>query len=187
MQAQEAMLNKAKEYLDTTKGLQIDYQLSIGDESAEGTYYALGESFYLESQELKAWHQDDNLWVYLAQNGEVNLSNPVKEDLQELNPLLNLGYISSNTFTLTESVVGGFTTIRAVPKTRKGEEIEWLTLVVEKDGRPLALSVKQRSVAVPVNLKVTKFTKGTTELMKRKGFFSYEANKLPGVSVIDLR
>lgn len=186
-QAQEAVLNKAKAHLNATKGLQIDYVLSVGDDSDTGTYYALGESFYLESRELKAWHQDGNLWVYLAQNGEVNLSNPVKEDLQELNPLLNLERISSKTFTLSQSTVGGSTTIKAVPKTKKGEEIEWLTLVVDKDGQPLALTVKQRSVAQPIDLKVTRLTKGITTPMKRKGFFSYEANKLPGVSVIDLR
>lgn len=186
-QAQEAILNKAKGYLDATKGLQINYLLSVGDDSDVGTYYALGDAFYLESQELKAWHQDGNLWVYLAQNGEVNLSTPVKEDLQELNPLLNLEYISSKTFDLSQNNVGGFTTITAVPKATRGEEIEWLTLVVDKDGQPLALSVKQRSVPLPINLEVTKLVKGTTEPMKRKGFFSYDANKLPGVAVIDLR
>lgn len=187
LQAQETMLNKAKAHLNATKGLQIDYQLTIGDDSSTGSYYALGKAFYLESQELKAWHQDGNLWVYIAQNREVNLSHPVQEDLQELNPLLNLERISSKTFTLIQSQSGALTTIKAVPKTPKGEEIEWLTLVVHKDGEPQTLTLKQRGMTFPVHLKVTKFVKGTTDAMKRKGFFSYDANKLPGVSVIDLR
>lgn len=187
VQAQEAVLNKAKRYLDASKGLQIDYELFVGDDSDTGTYYALGDAFYLESGGLKAWHQDGNLWVYLAQNGEVNLSHPEKEDLQELNPLLNLEQISSKTFTLTEGKVEGYTTLRAVPKSRRGSEIEWLTLVVDKSGQPLAMTVKQRSIELPISLTISKFTKGATESMKRKDFFSYTANKLPGVAVIDLR
>lgn len=188
VQAQEGTLNKAKAHLNASKGLQIDYQLFVGDEASDtGSYYALGDAFYLESQELKAWHQDGNLWVYLSQNGEVNLTHPVKEDLQELNPLLNLEQISSKTFTLSESVIGGFTTLYAVPKKNKGGEIEWLSLVVDKKGQPLALSVKQRSISLPISLKVTRFEKSTSEAMKQKGFFSFSSNKLPGVVVIDLR
>lgn len=183
--AQEAMLNKAKAFLSPAKGLQIEYQLTIGEDSERGSYFALGDSFYLESQSLKAWCSDGNLWVYLPQNREVNLTKPLKEDLMELNPLLNLNRISGKTFNLQETTVGAVTTVKATPKKR--EEIEWMEVSLNAQGKPLSLRVKQRSLIVPVDVKVTKLTQATSAEMKQKGFFSYQANKLPGVEVIDLR
>ncbi len=148
-EAQEQTLQKAKRYLDASKGLQIEYQLTIGEDSEQGSYYALGEDFCLESPSIRAWHQGGNLWVYIPQNGEVNLTQPYKEDLLELNPLLNLNRISAKTF--------------------------------------LSMRVKQRSISVPIVLKVTKLRQSATAQMKQKGFFRFDANKLPGVAVIDLR
>lgn len=184
-EAQEQALQKAKQYLNANKGLQIEYQLTIGEESEQGSYYALGEDFYLESPSIRAWHQGGNLWVYIPQNGEVNLTQPLKEDLLELNPLLNLNRISAKTFTLTQSTVGAVTTIKAVPK--RTEEIAWLEIHLNSKCEPLSMRVKQRSVAQPIALKVTKLRQSTSPQMKQKGFFRFEANKLPGVPVIDLR
>lgn len=183
--AQEAMLGRAKGFLDPAKGLQIEYQLTIGEDGEQGSYYALGEAFYLEGESIKAWCDGDNLWVYLPQNREVNLTKPLKEDLLELNPLLNLNRISSNTFELKETRVGEVTSIKAVPKVR--EEIEWMEINLNAKGKPLSLRVKQRSLSLPVDVRVTKLTQSTSEAMRRSGFFRFEPNKLPGVEVIDLR
>lgn len=103
----------------------------------------------------------------------------------ELNPLLNLNRISSNTFELKETRVGEVTSIKAVPKVR--EEIEWMEINLNAKGKPLSLRVKQRSLSLPVNVRVTKLTQSTSEAMRRSGFFRFEPNKLPGVEVIDLR
>lgn len=186
-QAQESMLTKAKTYLDASQGLQIEYQLKVGNDTSLGSYNALGTAFYLESDAMKAWHEGGKLWVYVAQNGEINLSTPEREDLLELNPLLNLERVSSRTFTLKESKAGEVTNIQATPKSKKGEEIEWLILSLDKNGKPLMLKVKQKGIAQAIEVKVTKITKGCTDAMKRKGYFSFASNKLPGVSVIDLR
>lgn len=184
-EAQEQTLQKAKRYLDASKGLQIEYQLTIGEDSEQGSYYALGEDFCLESPSIRAWHQGGNLWVFIPQNGEVNLTQPYKEDLLELNPLLNLNRISAKTFNLKESTTGAVTTIKATPKQK--EEIEWLEVHLNSQCEPLSMRVKQRSISVPIVLKVTKLRQSATAQMKQKGFFRFDANKLPGVAVIDLR
>ncbi|MDO5017569.1 MAG: LolA-like putative outer membrane lipoprotein chaperone [Porphyromonas sp.] len=183
--AQEGLLGKAKRYIDSANGLQVEFELTMDGETSQGAYYALGEAFYLETDGLKAWHSDGSLWVYLSVNNEISLTHPHREDLLELNPLLNLDRISDKTFTVTETKAKGVTTVKAAPKER--EEVEWIMLTVDTDGKPLSLRVKQRSLEQPVMLKVTHLSLTTSEVMKQKDFFRYTQNKMPGVAVIDLR
>lgn len=189
-QEAESLLNKAKIYLEPSRGLKIDYQLQIGDgQPTTGCYYALNKAFYLESEELKAWHDGKgNLWVFLSQNGEVNLTNPLEEDLMELNPLLNLSILSAKRFYLNTKTKGAITTLTATPKSPKEEPvIERLELQIDTKGKPIIMKVKQRGIQEVLSVKVVKLTQGIAKEMKQKDFFTFTPNKLPNVSVIDLR
>lgn len=186
--AQEVKLNQTKAYLKTDKGLKIDYQMSVGQSLSSGTYYALGECFYLESEEIKSWHDGKDLWVYIPQNGEVNLSTPYPEDLLELNPLLNLNALDSRAYKLTETKSGVHSVLRATPLRQNREErIEWLEVTVDAQGRPLSLRIKEMGMRDLITIKVNSLSQEISPEMRQKGFFSFSQNKVPGVAVIDLR
>lgn len=186
--AQEPKLNQIKAHLETDKGLKIDYELTVNGTSSRGTYYALGDKFYLESEEIKSWHDGKDLWVYMPQNGEVNLSSPYPEDLRELNPLLNLDVVNNKEFELKEFKSGTRTTLRATPrKATKGQITEWLEVTVDTQNKPLLLKVKERGMQEVVTLKVLSLQKMITPEMQKNAFFSFSQNKVPGAAVIDLR
>lgn len=184
------LIAKAKSYLNPSQGLQIEYQLKTDHQGTPSTghYYALGDAFYLESEEIKAWHDGQgNLWVYLAMNGEVNLTRPQREDLQELNPLLNFDLLSPSRFYLKERREGPLRILTATPKQPKKEYIEWLELQTDAQGKPIALRLRQVGMDETLHLKIIRITQKANKAMKEKDFFSFSPNKLPGTPVIDLR
>lgn len=186
LSAQEATLAKLLKWLDASKGLQIAFELKAGDLNSKGTYYGFGQMFYLENKDiLKAWYDGKDLWVYAASSDEVNLSTPEEEDLFEINPLLNLNRINTSEFTISETLKNDQITLRALPK--KKMEIEWLEVKLKANGHPLSLQIKEKGMDNPISVRVITLTQGSFKGMNQKEFFKFSKNKLPNVSVIDLR
>ena len=107
-------LDKSIELLQAKEGLQVDFRMTLEDVTTDCKYYAEGRRFYYDSEEVKAWYDGTDLWVYVKQSGEVNLSTPHKEDLMEINPLLNLEGVRKNAFSLTKKREGKNIRVTAV-------------------------------------------------------------------------
>lgn len=184
--AQEATLSKLYRWLDASKGLQIQLVYTIGEyKDQPASYYSYGNKFYLESELLRSWYDGVDLWVYVAQSGEVNLTTPEPADLIEINPLLNLNRINTQDFKISERMDGKFVLLKAVPV--RSSDVEWIEVRLSSDGLPLSLTLKEKGIDENVQVKLRSLKQEAFKGMQQKDFYRFTKNKLAGVAVIDLR
>lgn len=185
------VLDKSIERLQAKEGLQVGFRMTLEDVTTDCKYYAEGRRFYYDSEEVKAWYDGTDLWVYVKQSGEVNLSTPHKEDLMEINPLLNLEGVMKNAFSLTKKKEGKNTRITAVPrkkgKNRYDGSLARLEALIAPDGRPISLRLEEKGLMEPVLIEVTRFEEGQFKELKDRSFFRYTPEKIKGATLIDLR
>lgn len=185
------VLDKSIERLQAKEGLQVGFRMTLEDVTTDCKYYAEGRRFYYDSEEVKAWYDGTDLWVYVKQSGEVNLSTPHKEDLMEINPLLNLEGIRKNAFSLTKKREGKNTRVTAVPRTkgknRYNGSLAKLEALIAPDGRPISLRLEEKGLMEPVLIEVTRFEEGQFKELKDRSFFKYTPEKVKGATLIDLR
>ena len=184
-------LDKSIELLQAKEGLQVCFRMTLEDVTTDCKYYAEGRRFYYDSEEVKAWYDGTDLWVYVKQSGEVNLSTPHKEDLMEINPLLNLEGVRKNAFSLTKKKEGKNIRITAVPRTmgknRYDGSLARLEALIAPDGRPISLRLEEKGLMEPVLIEVTRFEEGQFKELKDRSFFRYTPEKIKGATLIDLR
>lgn len=184
--AQETSLGKLYKWLDASKGLQIQLVYTIGEyKDQPASYYGYGNKFYFESELLKSWYDGVDLWVYVAQSGEVNLTTPEPADLVEINPLLNLNRINSKDYKITERADGEYILLKAIPY--RSSDIEWIEVKISRDGLPLSLILKEKGVEENVVVKLRSLKQEAFKGMQQKDFYRFTKNKLSGIMVIDLR
>lgn len=185
------VLDKSIERLQAKEGLQVGFRMTLEDVTTDCKYYAEGRRFYYDSEEVKAWYDGTDLWVYVKQSGEVNLSTPHKEDLMEINPLLNLEGVRKNAFSLTKKKEGKNTRVTAVPrkkgKNRYDGSLARLEALIAPDGRPISLRLEEKGLMEPVLIEVTRFEEGQFKELKDRSFFRYTPEKVKGATLIDLR
>lgn len=185
------VLDKSIERLQAKEGLQVDFRMTLEDVTTNCKYYAEGRRFYYDSEEVKAWYDGTDLWVYVKQSGEVNLSTPHKEDLMEINPLLNLEGVRKNAFSLTKKKEGKNTRVTAVPRTkgknRYDGSLARLEALIAPDGCPISLRLEEKGLMEPVLIEVTRFEEGQFKELKDRSFFRYTPEKVKGATLIDLR
>ncbi|WP_288966188.1 LolA-like putative outer membrane lipoprotein chaperone [uncultured Porphyromonas sp.] len=185
------VLDKSIERLQAKEGLQVGFRMTLEDVTTDCKYYAEGRRFYYDSEEVKAWYDGTDLWVYVKQSGEVNLSTPHKEDLMEINPLLNLEGVRKHAFSLTKRKEGKNTRVTAVPRTkgknRYDGSLARLEALIAPDGRPISLRLEEKGLMEPVLIEVTRFEEGQFKELKDRSFFRYTPEKIKGATLIDLR
>ena len=183
------VLDKMIQAADASKGLRITFAINMdGEKEVQGHYYAYDKKFHFTTPQMQAWYDGTNLWVYLEQNGEVNLSLPMKEDLALINPLLNLTEVKKAAFTVHESKIPntGYR-ITATPLKKKDSQIVQLTAEANLKYVPTLIKIKEKGSSSEIKVTVKSITKGAFSEMNVKDFFEYTPNKLPGKPVIDLR
>ncbi len=184
-------LDKSIERLQAKEGLQVGFRMTLEDVTTDCKYYAEGRRFYYDSEEVKAWYDGTDLWVYVKQSGEVNLSTPHKEDLMEINPLLNLEGVRKNAFSLTKKKEGKNTRVTALPRTkgknRYDGSLARLEALIAPDGCPISLRLEEKGLMEPVLIEVTRFEEGQFKELKDRSFFRYTPEKVKGATLIDLR
>ena len=183
------VLDKMIENADASKGLRITFVITMeGEKEVEGHYWGYGQKFHFTTPQMKAWYDGTNLWVYLDQNGEVNLSLPMKEDLAMINPLLNLSEVRKEDFSVTETKVPGKGyRVSAEPKGKTASQITRLTAEATEKYLPTLIRIKEKGSTSEIKVVVKSLEKGPYKEMKEDGFFAFNPNKLPGKPVIDLR
>ena len=183
------VLDKMIAAADASKGLQITFAIAMdGQKEVEGRYWAYGKKFHFETPQMKAWYDGNNLWVYLEQNGEVNLSLPMKEDLAMINPLLNLSEVKKEAFTVKESKLPniGYRVV-ATPKGKNPSQIAQLTAEATEKYVPTLIRLLEKGSKTEIRVAVKSLKQGAFAEMNTPGFFAFSPNKLPGKPVIDLR
>ena len=185
VQAQTPM-EKVLTQVDASQGLEVYFSLEgqLSAKQEEGVYYAMGKQFYMESPILTAWYNGKDLWVYVLQNGEINLSNPTEEELAEINPLTNLALMQSKKMKVTHKSIPGGILFTAVPKLGYQGSLTRITVKVDNQYKPTLLTVHDRGSETPLTVTISKIKKG---IPHPSSLFTFDNSKAPGVTVVDLR
>ena len=187
-QSPSSPIAQAIDKLNSDKGLCIEFDMTLPDNQSEGaihgTYYALKNMFYIETSELKAWYNGKELWVYLYQNGEINLSHPEADEIIEINPLLALPRIFSKEYQSTVSSTTNGHSILAVPQKKSRQSVEQVVIKGDKKNPIKNIEIKEKGMKGQITIQV-KSIKQNTKI--HPNTFTYTSDKEPNIRVIDLR
>lgn len=176
----EEILDKAIANLSDKDGIRVDF---VGTEN--GFLLLKGEKFYLNINQLQSWYDGKTQWSYMANAGEVNISNPTTEELQGINPYFILkGYRNNYNYSYqgnqTKNGVKGHD-ITLTPKRTNNREI--IRMHISNIGHPLSIRIEQNGQVVS-NINITSFRE---KQKLEDGMFRFNQSLYPDVEVIDLR
>ena len=81
-----AILDKAAAQARSAKSLKATYTITADGHSQSGTLTIAGDRFIISSPQVSSWYDGKTQWTYSTQTGEVNITEPTPEELQQVNP-----------------------------------------------------------------------------------------------------
>ncbi len=142
-----------------------------------------GNKFTVKSPDLEVWYDGKNQWAYSPRTGEVNLTEPTKQELSQINPLGVLDYFSSEYTVSMLPAAKSTKNIRLTAKSRKSD-IKTVDISIDATSQsPTSVTVIMASgESVRVNITSLKF--GNT---LPSSAFIYRKSLHPDAEIIDLR
>ncbi len=192
-QAVELLKNAADAY-QQSNGVAAAFSIKSKDSNGlsvsglEGRISLQGTRFYVEvPDEMKAWFDGRNLWTYLPNVQEVNLSTPSQEDLLMLNPvnvfmLYQHGYRCQR---IGDKKSGNKTLIGVEmrPEAPQGE-LKSIRVYFDKQNlQPVSISIANSNATVS-EISITQYQ---TNQNYPDSQFLFPQKDYPTVEVIDLR
>lgn len=89
---------------------------NVNSQSIPGSLIINGQKFYLKSEDMQVWFNGKTQWSYSKSNQEITITNPTREELAAVNPLVILSILRDKA-KLEKSVRSGIksTGIKAIP------------------------------------------------------------------------
>lgn len=82
----DRLLNRVVEWTSAKKTLEVDYTLTAADERVPGTLVIDGHRFKINSDVMDTWYDGKTQWSYSPATGEVTITEPTEEEIQQVNP-----------------------------------------------------------------------------------------------------
>lgn len=76
--------------------VEAHFDISASGVNQKGSIILSGNKFVILTDELSTWYDGKTQWTLAHNIKEVNITNPTKEELAEINPLYILSALSSN-------------------------------------------------------------------------------------------
>lgn len=178
-----AILDKAAAKVRSAKSLSASYTITADGHSQSGTLTIAGDRFTIASPQISSWYDGRTQWTYSTHVGEVNITEPTPEELQQVNPFAIINSFKTDYRASMLKAPAGEKKIR-LTSTRSGSDIHsveltlsaatlYPTRIVLTMGNRRSVSIAISSVKAGAALPIS--------------FFRYDAAKHPGISVVDLR
>lgn len=188
----KSILDKASSTFIKDSGVKAEFNLQVSEQGrpkgqTDGTICIKGEKFMMDTPESITWFDGKTQWSYVVTSGEVNISNPTREELQTINPYLLLStYKKGFTYELGKAKTFRNKPIYEVtltPVTAKNG-ISFVTLYIDKQTfHPLFIEVMQDNGSLS---KITITAYHIKQVFSDK-MFIFDKKKYPDVEEIDLR
>lgn len=178
-----AVLERTAAKIRAAKSLVVDYSLTAGGQTVDGVLTIAGNCFQLNSSEVKSWYDGKTQWTYSTHIGEINITEPTREELLQVNPFAIIQSFSTDyTATLLKSP-GGFSNIRLSAK-RKNLDITGATITINNTtGYPTAVKLVMNG-GQTISIRVKSVSPGGLLPVSR---FRFDHKAYPAVEVVDLR
>lgn len=179
----DQLLNKAAEKVRHQKSLTVNYTITADNQSQTGSLILSGDRFVLSLPGTTSWYDGSTQWTFSRHMGEVNMTEPTPEELQQINPFAII-----NSFKTTFSA--------SMLKSQPGEKVISLTAKVKHSDIQKAVLTLNASTLFPSKLLLTMSNRKTV-LIKITSInpggaldintFRFSSKKYPGIKVVDLR
>lgn len=163
--------------------ISADYTVSADGINSTGKIIMSQQKFCILSDDLKCWYDGKTQWSYLSHIGEVNITEPTSDELEQTNPYAALMNINADyTVQLIDS--GNSHQLKLTPKSSYNfaKEIE---LTINKSTKQIekALFINQDNSEYLITI-----SNYATDSNYTDTIFTYDPSQLPaGTPVIDLR
>lgn len=197
-QASFAQSQEAKKILDATANAfnqangitaQFTIKTSTNGQSQgqiSGTMQLKGNKFKITTPTTITWFDGKTQWSYIRDNEEVNVSNPNKKEIANMNPYSYINmYKTGYKYTLgsTKSLRGHSTSEVILSATDKKKNAETIIITVDKKTyEPLCIRVKQGKSWNVISIKSFNKSQKFSDSM-----FKFNKSEYPKAEIIDLR
>ena len=163
--------------------VEATFAVEASGVSQAGTLTLSGSKFVFLTDDMSAWYDGKNQWTLSKAINEVNITNPTRDELAEINPLLILGSLSSNYNAEMATATPGRYEILLVSRDRESGIASARVAVNSSTWLPQSIDIVSRTgEQFRINIKNIKNLKTVSE-----GIFKFNPARYPGVEVIDLR
>ncbi len=175
-------LERCAEAIRKAPSLKVDFLLGSGEQQIKMKMIIAGNKFTLDGAGMMLWYDGKTQWTYLTEYKELNINEPTREELLEINP-----------FSIVNNWKEHYTARRLEDKSpvielvpRKGIASNIRKAVVTFDGKtnlPVKLII---TLADGRTLMATVTSAVNGQSMKASDFV-YDKSKYPAKEIIDLR
>ena len=81
-----SILDKAATKIRSAKSISASYTITADGHKQSGEIVVAGNCFAISSPQISSWYDGKTQWTYSTQTGEVNITDPTTEELQQVNP-----------------------------------------------------------------------------------------------------
>ena len=177
------ILDRAATKVRQQKSIVASYTISADGHNQDGTLTLAGDRFTLSSPGLASWYDGKTQWTYSDQIGEVNVTEPTPEELQQVNPFAIVNSFKKiYAATLLKSPVNEKKI--ALKANSKHSDIRNVVLTLDSSTlypKQIVLTMSNRRT---VTIKLNSIRPGGNLPLS---FFRFDSKKYPGIQVIDLR
>lgn len=178
-----AILDKAAAQARSAKSLKATYTITADGHSQSGTLTIAGDRFIISSPQVSSWYDGKTQWTYSTQTGEVNITEPTPEELQQVNPFAIISSFRKLYKATLLKAPAGDHKIRLTANNPKTDIKSVVLTLNAKSLYPtnIELTMSNRRT---VTIKVTSVSAG---LALPLSDFRFDPKKHPGIPVVDLR
>jgi len=176
------VLRKASSALKKAPSIEASFTASQGTHSSTGKIIMSGDKFFLTTPQMSTWFDGRTQWAYSPSAGEVNISEPMPEELRQINPFAIIDGLQADFSPRRLKSPSGFDKLELTPK-RINEYTKILVTFNSTTHFPteIILTATDRSVTT---IKITSIRQGKA---LKADSFRFNAKNYPGVEIVDLR
>ncbi len=165
------------------KSINVDFAIAHSNGSDIGTLTMSKKLFRIETPALSIWFDGKTQWTYMADNNEVNVTEPTGEELMESNPFEVISLFSThfNCRELQSSPSNNI--VELTPKNQDMTILSAKISISKSTGWPTAMTI----VFDGGNTTSVSISKVTTGNSLPASQFRYDSRTRPNAEIIDLR
>lgn len=186
--------NTADSYIDNVvsrfynaSGVTADFVLKGNEQSGlymQGTLKMKGKKFCLETDDLKTWYDGKTLWSYAVGMCEVNITEPTRQELTEINPYMLLdSYRESFSASELKSEHRGERRFLLLPAKRNTTIKQIVLTIATATLSPVSFEIVGNNDQTTV-VAITNYN-DKKELSDKA--FVFDGSQYKGVTIVDLR
>ena len=188
----KSILDKASAKFNTEKGLSANLLVTVENEQKnknenfKASLLLKKDKFMLDIAQVQTFYDGKTEYVYLKKEKEVNISEPQKEDLEELNPIFLMNSYRNGykmKFIGVKEIDGKSVDIIDLYPNDRSKQFSILTIYIDKvSSMPVRFRAKGKN-GINTIVKIESYK--NTSLDDKSFKFDFEKNK--NIEVIDLR